>query len=851
MAARREIRLGAAAAAGLTDEIARAGGNEVCFLGRLSEEGEVLEVRVVARGHSTAVLAAVDEFEPGEVLLHNHPSGALTPSPADLEVAERLWRRGLGFAITDNTASRLYVVTAPPAERKLVPLDPLWIEEDLAPGGAVARAHPAWEDRLDQREFARLVADLYNRNGLGIVEAGTGIGKSAAYLVPAIRWAIQNREPTVVSTNTINLQEQLVGKDLPFLRKALDVPFRWSLVKGRHNYVSIRRVKLAILNAASLFPDDRERELVTIDEWIGRTTDGSLSDLPFRPSPDVWDEVKSDTDVCLRTRCPHFESCFYQRARRDATGADLLVVNHHLLFSDLAIRADAENFDAPAVLPKYGRLVLDEAHNIEDAATTHLGATLTRRGLYRVLGRLEHRGKGILRTLENAFSGSRGGPVGEACRQIIQDTLRPELEDAWKRSGAVFRAMSEIARARPGGTVRLDDAFTTDPVWDSGLEEDLAAAIAHLTGLTNGLRALRERLEEDEIHRTEQEEVILELRGVTSRVEDAMVALRATLWPDPGGPDTVRWVEYRESREASGEEAAGGGNVSLSVAPLGIGEVLRQTLFERVPTVVMTSATLATGGGFGFARERLGLQDVQDIREAIYPSPFDFPAQSLFAVPTDIPVPAGATSGRHARATELAVVELAEMSDGGVFVLFTSHRAVHDLAAALRRSGAAARWPLFVQNEDSRPRLIERFVGSGRGILLGTNSFWEGVDVPGDPLRGIVIPKLPFKVPTEPLTAARVEAIDAAGGDSFNEYMVPNAAIRLKQGFGRLIRSRADRGAVLLLDPRIAQKRYGSFLLNSLPPARRVVGPWKLCREELLGFYAGPRVPPPAAAKAE
>ncbi len=841
---RREIRLGIEVAARVRDEIDRAGGNEVCFLTTLAADGEIMEARVVARGNGSAVLAAVGEFHPGELLLHNHPSGDLSPSGADLGVAERLWSQGLGFAITDNLAQSLYVVVAPPTERKLTPLDPAAIEADLAPGGGLARAHAAYEDRVDQRAFARLVADLYDREGIGIIEAGTGIGKSAAYLVPAIRWAVQNREPTVVSTNTINLQEQLVGKDLPFLQRALGIPFRYALVKGRNNYVSIRRAKLAMLNAASLFPDERESELATIGEWVDRTTDGSRSDLPIRPSLEVWDEVMSDSEVCLRAKCPHFESCFYQRSRRDAAGADILVVNHHLLFSDLAVREAAENFSAPAVLPYYKRLVLDEAHNLEDTATQHMGATLTRRTYYRLLSRLEHRGKGLLPTLENAISVRPGSSAGDACLELIQQRLRPELDAAWKRGAEVFRHMEGVARSEPGGMMRLHDGFSSHPVWREGLEEDLSATIAHLDTIMLGLRAVRERLQGNEELEHAFEEQLLEMRGVSGRVETVMEAFRATLRPTSGGREAVRWVEYRASRAPEGEGGFSG-NVVIAAAPLQMGDVLRESLFDRVPTVVMTSATLATKGGFDFARGRLGLSESENVEEAIYPSPFEFETQSLLVVPTDVPLPAGETGDRHSRATARVVAELAEMTDGGIFVLFTSHRALAELARALRGSRVADRWPLFVQNEAARPRLVEGFIGSGRGILLGTNSFWEGVDVPGDPLRGVVIPKLPFKVPSEPITAARVEAIESSGGNAFNSYMLPNAAIRLKQGFGRLIRSRSDRGAVVVLDARIVRQRYGEYLLQSLPPARRVVAPWRECREELVSFYGKPRERPP------
>jgi ATP-dependent DNA helicase DinG len=834
-----EVRFSAAAAARVRGEIARAGGNEVCFVTTLSEGGEILETRVVARGNSTAVLAAANKFKPGQLLLHNHPSGDLTPSGADLGVAERLWSEGLGFAITDNLAESLYLVVAPPENREVTALDLVQIDADLAPGGGVSKAHPGYEDRIDQRALARLVANLYSDSGIGLAEAGTGIGKSAAYLIPAVRWAALNGERTVVSTNTINLQEQLVRKDLPFLQRALGLSFRYALVKGRNNYISIRRAKLATLNAASLFPDNRESELAAIGQWIDQTSDGSLSDLPFRPSAEVWDEVASESDVCLRAKCPHFEACFYQRSRRDAASADILVVNHHLLFSDLAVREAAGNFTAPAVLPFYKRLVLDEAHNLEETATRHMGATLTRRTFNRLLRRLEHRGKGALPTLEGVISVRKPDLLGNSCLELIQQRLRPELTGAWSRGADVFRHIEAVARSEAGGIMRLDDSFAAHPVWANGLEEDLSATIAHLDTLLTGLMSLREKLRIDEEFAAAHEDLLLEIRGIANRIEAATLALKTALRPEADGRDRVRWIEFRSSSFQGAEEGAG--NVVVAAAPLDMGKVLKESLFDRVPTVVMTSATLATSGGFSFVRGRLGLTDSEDVQEAIFPSPFDFAHQALLAVPSDLPLPGGQTEARHARATDHIVQELAQITDGGIFVLFTSYRALRALAESLRKGGMDSRWPLFVHGEAPRPQLIERFVAAGRGILLGTDSFWEGVDVPGDPLRAIVIPKLPFKVPSEPITAARVEAIEARGENAFMSYMLPHAAIRLKQGFGRLVRSRTDRGAVVVLDSRIVQRRYGAYLLESLPPARLAVAPWRECREELSAFYA--RVP--------
>ena len=835
MAPAPDLFLGLAATEIVRREIKRARGNEVCFLAAVSADGEVQEPRVVARGHASAVLAAIRDPEPGGIVLHNHPSGLLEPSDADLAVAAQLWEQGLGFAICDNNASELYVVLEPPALEQLDPLELDTIEAELGPSGALARRHPRYEDRPQQRALARMIADLYNEGGIGIAEAGTGTGKSVAYLLPAIRWALANRERTVVSTNTINLQEQLVEKDLPLLRRALGEPFRFALVKGRRNYVSIRRTKLALEVGGILFDDGRHSELVAIGEWLDQTRDGSLSDLPFRPSAEVWDEVASESDVCLRAKCPHFEDCFYQRARRDAASADVVVANHHLLFSDLAVRRTQGNYTNPAVLPQYRRLILDEAHNLEEAATQHLGASVSRRGLFRVLRRLEHRGKGLFPATANALARGRRDLLGQAAIDLIDEQLIPALEQARERAGAVFALLDQLIVDAREVTVRLDADFAKHPVWGTGLGEALDGLLVNLDALLRGMETLRERVAGEETLREAMEAQLMELRGASNRLQGAVDGMALTLRPGDDPLKMVRWMERRPERDA--REAA---NITLSAAPLDLSEILRETILDKVPTVVLTSATLATQGDFRFVRQRLGLRAGQDdprVEEAIYPSPFDYGEQSLLVVPTDLPLPAGESDARHDTATVRSISEMAAMTDGGLFVLFTSYRALRHVANELRRRGADQRWPLFVHGEAPRAQLVERFATSGRGILLGTTSFWEGVDVPGHPLRGLVIPKLPFKVPSEPVTAARIEAIEAAGKNAFTSYVLPNAAIRLKQGFGRLIRSRLDHGAVLILDGRLVHRSYGRVFLQSLPPAPLRTGSWQEMRNAMLEFY--------------
>ena len=369
-------------------EIAAAHGREVSFVARPDAHGRLVEARPVARGTVDAVLALPGIAQRGELLLHNHPSGALEPSGADLSVAARLHDGGVGFAIVDNDVTDCYVVVECPRPRATTRLDPFDVAGLLAPHGPVARALGGFEDRPSQRDMAAYIADAYNDGGVALLEAGTGVGKSFAYLAPALVWARENGERTIVSTNTINLQEQLVGKDLPILARALGTGEHspsFALLKGWRNYLCLARLEQARDARGSLFEDERATELEALAAWAGQTSDGSLSDLPDEPAAEVWDAVAAESDLCTRLKCPHFEQCFLFQARRRAAEADVVVVNHHLLASDLAVRMASDNWQEAAVLPPYRRLVLDEAHHLEDVAAMHLGAQVSMLGVQRLL----------------------------------------------------------------------------------------------------------------------------------------------------------------------------------------------------------------------------------------------------------------------------------------------------------------------------------------------------------------------------------------------------------------------------------------------------------------------------------
>ena len=463
------------------------------------------------------MLAAARDADEGSIMIHNHPSGELEPSDADLNVAARLYEAGLGTAITNNDADGLFVVVEPPKPRVVQPLEIGRLEALIGPAGPLVHEHPAYEDRPGQRAMLRQVAVTYNRGGVTMVEAGTGTGKSLAYLIPSAEWAQQNAERTVISTNTINLQEQLDGKDLPLVRRLVGEEVDWELVKGRGNYISIRRAMLAAESAPLLFSDDRTDELDGLLDWIGRTEDGSRADLAFVPSEDVWDEVKSDTDICLRARCPHFQACFYQRSRRRAASANLLITNHHLLFTDLSVRIATQNYKTSAVLPAYRHLVLDEAHNIEDAATSHLGLEVTRRGMFRMLSRLDRRGRGVLTAVQEALASRTEREPAMELRSRIEERVRPALEDARAQLTLFLNVLEPLLPLDAMSAVRIGTDEMPEPAHHPGVRERLDGLTSAYRTLERELRDVRERLEDHDTLAEGLEGRLLDLRRLRKR----------------------------------------------------------------------------------------------------------------------------------------------------------------------------------------------------------------------------------------------------------------------------------------------------------------------------------------------
>ena len=837
-----------AAQAAMREIIAEYGGVEVFFVGRVGENSIVEEAEPLAFGNQDAVPVIERLVSPGNVVLHNHPSGGLEPSQEDVALAARFGTSGVGSYIIDNAVKLIRVIVPAMEPHKRVSLSPVKLEALLAPNGPLARAMNQYEERPQQLRMLRTVADAFNDEGIAVIEAGTGTGKSLAYLLPAISWAVSNGEKVIVSTNTINLQEQLITKDLPFLRRHLNIEFKAELMKGRNNYLCKRRAGFLKASPDFFADESQAAQIQDILEWAAKTQEGSLSSLGFIPDFETWEQVYCDPDNCMRFKCAHYAECFFYQARRRAAAADIVVANHHLVMADLAIRAQSNNYTSTAVLPAYKRIIFDEAHNLEDAATQYFGICITRSSLARPLARLVHRQRshvGLLPFLRDRLVlldyKSPSPDVATAVR-VIEERLIPlrrSLAQSFKDlmdlcAKGVCEHTREPLRAGREQQMRVTPRVEEQAFWSRALRDALREATTQMQDLAAGLKEIRGTLGKlPEEQREEFENAAGELKSLASRL-----ASRADEFLNfyTIGENRCRWIEARQSK------AAGSGPVvRLWSLPLEIQDELNQAVYARASTIIMTSATLSVNRRFDFFLSQVGLDETHSgpsARERLITlhleTPFDYERQAFVGVPLDMPEPRA--PGFTDAATSF-LLPILQITRGSAFVLFTSYHqmdAFYDKMAPLLQSLGHN---CLKQGTDNRQSLLQRFKNDRFAVLFATSSFWEGVDVPGDALRLLVLVKLPFRVPSDPLVQARAERLEALGADSFTEYSVPQAVIKFKQGFGRLIRTREDTGAVLILDRRVATKPYGQIFLNSLPSGTIHGKPADDLVEDLRAFF--------------
>lgn len=663
----------------------------------------------------------------------------------------------------------------------------------LSQNGPLAKINPDFEERKSQLELVKNITQCFNENQIGVFEAGTGVGKSYAYLIPALLWAKENNQRVVISTGTINLQQQLAEKDIIQAQKILETNEKFLLLKGRQNYVCLRRLK-DLEDEKDLFFEEVE-ELKIISEWLKNSETGSKSELTFLPSEAVWQRINSESDACMGNRCKFFEDCFVMKVRKAANEAKILIVNHHLLFSDIQLRLSTQKYDEAAVLPPYTRLIFDEAHGIEAAATSFFSESLNKFSVQKQLNLLYRQRKssatGLLFNV-HALSDSTvemNEIIGALDQikvniQLLEDAGLEVLKNdfAWRLwTGSCFYANKLLEKF-----VKLNESILEF----SGLVRDV-------------LKGLHEK--------DAELPSVWETKQVLNRVEAfGLVCKNFITWEER--PDSVFWIEKRKL-------STGAMYLRFIETPLQIASTMNAGVFEPMETVICVSATLQIANDFSFWKYRSGVnfQDPSRVNFQVFESPFPYEKNLLFSVVTDSPLP---TTTDFQKWLEHSLLKLILASSGRALVLFTSYDslmyAYNYCSVALSKNKIA----VYKQLDDDRFRLLKNFKENTSSVLFATDSFWEGVDVPGESLSHVIIVKLPFPVPSDPVFQARSEHIDKNGGKSFMELSIPESVIKFKQGFGRLMRSCKDRGCVTVLDNRLVSKFYGSFFVKSVPKSK-------------------------------
>ena len=779
--------------------------NEVLFFGWIDENGLVSKIEVIARGNEECVSFPIQRSYLPDVVIHNHPDGPLTPSTADMSIASYIAQHGVAFFIINNDLSDVYVAVEPVTRKKITPLSVEQCTSYISTGSKLSGEIPEFEERVGQKEMVAHVCTAFNQDEIAFIEAGTGIGKSIAYLIPSIEWALVNRERVIISTNTINLQEQLLHKDIPDLQRALGLTFFYTLMKGRGNYICLTRLEEASRNLFSFIEDEEVNQFQKIREWAQFTNDGSLSDLPFIPKMSLWEKINSQTELCLGGRCRYFSQCFVNRIKREALRAHIVVTNHHYLLADASVANTGKS-----VLPKHERIIIDEAHRLEDAATSFFTRRITQREVSSILRRIyvrEPRGERGWLSWALREKAVLKGELTEKIKKHIQ-ILSQQTKNFFSVLDEFLSRMNNefaIINGSTGNNGRVGYPLieVNKEVMDQSLWREVVLPVfkgfhGEITELSNLLMTLREE------NKIEQylfwKPSLKQLDGFIARITE----LRETvdIFLKENDNTWVRWIEKKKS-------------TAVVIALREVGEELQQLVFSRAKTIILTSATLTVHKKFDFIKSRLGI--TRPAIEVSVSSPFDYQHQMAIIVPNDAANP---QRGDYEKKLSMHVMNIIRETGGKAFILFTAYRTMNrvfeTVASFLSKDGVL----LLKQGMNTRHKLLDTFRDNVRSVLFGTESFWEGVDVPGESLQCVVITRLPFRVPSNPVIHARAALIEARGGNSFLEYLIPLAAIKLKQGIGRLIRRKTDRGIVVILDERIRTKNYGEIFFQSLPEGK-------------------------------
>ena len=795
-------------------------GNEVYFGINFNSNGILDYIEIIARGNKDSVPAIISLSLEFDAVIHNHPSGMLTPSRADLTIASELGNNaGVGFYIVNNEVDDYYEVVRPIKTQDVKNIDEADALYIFAENGTLSQSLKNYEYRQEQTELVEATIKAFNSNKHLISEAGTGIGKSYAYLIPALLWLKENKTRIVVSTNTINLQEQIINKDLPNIIDRVAPNVKYALVKGRSNYVCIKKVKDALNDVDRLDFDEQINFFENIDSWMENTKDGSITDLGYKPKSELWEMVACDTDTCTHRKCEYLEECYFYKMRKQLNATQLLVVNHHILCADLSLYAETSG--RYSLLPRYSKVLIDEAHNFEHSASSYFGDEGSKNGILKALYYISRIKKnkrlGIIESINIMLQENKSSIEKKDFQSIsklidksneLTTRLRNVVDDMSKQF-LTYCHKNIQTKEGLGYKFRVSNELVNTTHWQESGLKPLREIVSSMTALVNNCDKLYKKFFDIAIEKNfDYEEISQFANAYLDRLKRQLVSLNSTI--EYKKDEYIRWIEARLTKK---------GNLILNwhLTPVSVSKNLNDFLYSRFDTVAMYSATLTVSKSFNFFSSRLGFDFIDKNKkiEIYLESPFNYRDNARLYIATDTP---DIVSDNFNTFTSKMLLNICDITGGRTFILFTSFSSLTKVYENTEKYLKDKNINSLAQTSNiHRHTLLNMFKSSSNNVLFGVDSFWEGVDVSGKNLEVVIIPKLPFAVPTDPISEGRYKFIEENGGNAFLDYALPFAVIKFKQGFGRLIRSKYDRGIVLVLDKRLHTKQYGREFIESLP----------------------------------
>ena len=744
-----------------------------------------------------------------EVIIRTTKPNQLYPSDMELELSEELYtRRNIAYCLLSSDLDDFYFVQ----DIDRIFLEEIDIENYFAKDGILAKEIKGFEYRQEQEEMAQYIQDAINEDRKIIVEAGTGTGKTLAYLIPSIKWAVTNKKKVIIATNTINLQEQLLLKDIPLAKSIIKDEFSYVLVKGRNNYVCKRLFnELALGKSIDIetFSMEAREQIEYILKWGNKTKTGDKAELPFEVYPDVWELVQSTTELCLGKKCPYRKECFYMKTRMEKMEADILISNHHVFFADLNVRAETDFDSEYLILPRYDMVIFDEAHNVESVARSYFSVEVSKISFTRLLNRIyqkknkKKKEKSALIRVEDTVDEKNL----EDSEQYIYllNTLKEEISILQNIGDEYFDEIRKIYETNTEAPIKksLNNFEMTKSRFLENLREKKDIFQSKLADFLNLMMSFNNVIDEE---KDKNPEVI----NFNNHLKMFKAYIDSFKFINSFEDDNyIYWLDINSKRT----------NVILTATPLNIAQKLSTVLFDNLDRLVFASATIVVNGNFDYFKKSLGL-DEEDCIEAIIKSPFDYDEQMSVYIPSDIQD----SENINAFVSDASrfILDILLKTSGKAFILFTSYTMLNQIYYSISKKLKDKGFEVFLHGDKPRSQIIKEFKEAENPILFGTTSFWEGVDVQGENLSNVIITKLPFLVPTDPVVSAISKKIEEDGGNSFMDFQLPEAIIKFKQGVGRLIRKKTDSGNIFILDNRILKKRYGSLFINALPSQKNI-----------------------------